>query len=804
MPGLRRRWAAVVAIAVGLLVLGRFGSLFVAERLWEAQVSEAAALVGTRLALLRAALELAGIGTAGLWFLVHFGVAARAIVLEYGDLPRPLDHLSERGVYAAVVVLALVLGIAVGAGTGRWLEPLLATTAGVRYGVEDTLLRRDLGFFVTWLPVRDLLRDRAFALTLPAILGVTVLALVGGTLRLADRRMVLSPRMRGQVAFLLAVLALLLAWRLIDTPGILAATRTAAIGPAEFLLRATVARIEAGFALTAAILTALWGLRGRFVLALGGWVGLGLGALAGTVLVESRSTGGPLGAAELAPLRRVDSVAFGLALLPDRPPVGQAPSLWDADALARVLEGNGYQSAELVPGSLTLGSGPLRVWVGIRARPAGEASLLVLADDRAGPTGGPLSLRRGDSTFTSGVSAFLELGPGSVRPGAPELVMGPVVGGVSLNGPVRRLALAWALQTGAALRGEDDQSLAWRLDPRARLARVVPFASWSRPRAHLIDGEVYWWCDGFLDAARFPASREVEWRGRAFRMRRVGFVGVIRARTGRTWVYLRSDADSLAHAWARIAAPLIEPASALPGGLQGSVGVPAEQLAAQAQVLQGPAWLGTPIARYGRQPYPVDDLPLRGTTTDPVVVPFLNDAGTAVTRLVTGPVRSGSLATALLSVDSARAVAGPRELQQRWDRFPFFQQLRDSVRAAGADYRQGLIRFGVRGDTLLAYQPNFALGPGGQSAIVLINVAEGGRLGAGRTFSDAWRNLRGEIGPAPVGSDPLTRLEQARVWLERADAALRRGDLEEFARSFGFLREALRSGAPRERRDTTG
>jgi hypothetical protein len=99
MPGRRRPLAIILASAVAFLVLGRFGAQFITERLWEADVSGAAALVGTRFALLGAALEVAGILSAFIWFLLHFGFAARAVVLEFGDLPRPLGHLSERAVY---------------------------------------------------------------------------------------------------------------------------------------------------------------------------------------------------------------------------------------------------------------------------------------------------------------------------------------------------------------------------------------------------------------------------------------------------------------------------------------------------------------------------------------------------------------------------------------------------------------------------------------------------------------------------------------------------------------------------------
>jgi hypothetical protein len=145
----------------------------------------------------------------------------------------------------------------------------------------------------------------------------------------------------------------------------------------------------------------------------------------------------------------------------------------------------------------------------------------------------------------------------------------------------------------------------------------------------------------------------------------------------------------------------------------------------------------------------------------------------------------------LTLVDSTRGVLAPRELQQRWDRFPFFQQLRDSIKAAGSEYQPGLIRYALKGDTMVAYQPGFAIGPTGRTGLVLVNLALGPRQGSGRSYHDAWRNLRGEIAPKAVGGDLTARLEEARMWLDRADAALKRGDLAEFGKAFSYLRELL-------------
>ncbi|MEZ4588549.1 MAG: UPF0182 family protein [Gemmatimonadales bacterium] len=792
MLGRRRRLLIVLGVLVALLFAGRFGAMFLTERLWEERVSAAAALVGTRRALLGAALELFGVGLSIGWFFLNFGLAARSIVHEFGDFPRPLGHLAERTVFALVAGIAIVLGLAVGGGTQLWLEPIQVALAGVRFGVSDTLIGVDLGAFAGWLPPLELLERRLAFLAGLAFIGVLGLAAAGGMITLVDRRLTLAPRMRWHVAFLAALVALVIAGHYALLPYQLAATRSSMIGPAEFLLRSTVAQLQLGFAATAAALTLLWGLRIRFVVALGGWVGLALAVLAGGLLVQSRASDDPLGPSELATLRRVDGVAFGIDTTTSYFDTEWRPSLWDRDPLLRAARSDSAGPVSLVTGEVASSRRRHRAWFVLRQLSGGEVSVFAIADDRLGPAGGPVSIRPGDSSFVPGFFPMLTLASDQVRPGAQSFVLGPNVNGVSLSSRVRRVAVAWARQVGEVLSAESEDQIAWRLDPTQRLGAVARFATWVAPRAVLVGEELYWVTDGFLTRSRFPSSRSVRFEGQEVRYARAGFFGVIAARSGQTRVFLRPDADSLAQVWARIASPLVEPASAIPSELLPSLSLPREQLAVQAQVLQGSAWLDRRMARYGRQIYPVEDLAGLGTIEDPLAIPFLDQTGTDVAGLVIGPATLGAYRTTVALADSALEVSAPRELQQRWDRFPFFQQLRDSVRAAGSEYHAGIIRFAMRADTLVAYQPTFALGGAGQTTVVLVNVAMGPRLGAGGPTRTPGATS-GEIGPTPVGTDLQSRLDQAKLWLERADDALRRGDLEEFGRAFGFLRELLRS-----------
>jgi hypothetical protein len=278
---------------------------------------------------------------------------------------------------------------------------------------------------------------------------------------------------------------------------------------------------------------------------------------------------------------------------------------------------------------------------------------------------------------------------------------------------------------------------------------------------------------------------------------RVAFLGLVAARSGTVRVFLRADGDSLAQAWSELAAPLVEPPERIPAGM-GALSYPAEEFAVHAEVLSGPAWFGQALARLGRSPYPLAAIPALLTAEDPGTVPFVTEQGREVNRLALG--QGGGEPPWIASVvsDSTRRVGTPAELGQRWELMPFFQQVRDSIRAAGADVVAGAVRYGTLGDTLTAYQPTYAVGSTGRASLAVVVLAAGSRQGVGRTLDEAWRSLRGELALLSVGRELEARLTEARLWLERADEALRKGDLQEFGRAFGFLREILES-APGER-----
>jgi hypothetical protein len=135
-------------------------------------------------------------------------------------------------------------------------------------------------------------------------------------------------------------------------------------------------------------------------------------------------------------------------------------------------------------------------------------------------------------------------------------------------------------------------------------------------------------------------------------------------------------------------------------------------------------------------------------------------------------------------------------LTERWKRFPFQGQLKDSISATDAEFKLGMVRFALTDEGFAAYQPAWSIAPSGRAHLVLVNVAlmgitSGRRVGAGRTMQEAWLNLRGQISPTAIGTGAEATLEQARLLILRADSALRRGDLQGLGRALAYLLDLL-------------
>jgi len=434
------------------------------------------------------------------------------------------------------------------------------------------------------------------------------------------------------------------------------------------------------------------------------------------------------------------------------------------------------------------------VWLAVRSQPGGAATLLGIADDHTAPGGGPLSYPADDSLAYPGLVTHAELALAASRPGAPRYVEAGDAPGPSVGGWPRRAVLAWSLQAGGLLGAVSPTSrIAWLLAPRARLEHLAPFARWELPRPILLGDELAWVAYGYLTANRFPGSSRVVTADGTIALLEAAFVGVVTARTAGAAIYLAPGAGPLGAAWAAIAQGVVQPRADLPPRLLDQLGYPAASFDAHSRILEAAPWsVGTLLGRGAAglgDPLPPSEVWDGGAYA--LVTAYEQGEASQVGALLTGRMRRDGprlLLRRLVGSETLRSAGG---LRVTWERFPSYEQIRDSVTRAGDRFERGPLRLLPTAGGPLAYSPWYAVGPGGEVTVPFVAMALGPRVGAGRSFPEAWENLRGAGAPLPPGSGPASPMEEARRWMRRLDAALRAGDWEAFGRAFGALRQVL-------------
>ena len=321
-------------------------------------------------------------------------------------------------------------------------------------------------------------------------------------------------------------------------------------------------------------------MRPRHLLALAAWLVLLLAWLGGRVVVPAafRTPGQPpVSAAEMETLL---GHAYGLTDLDRRPydgvvdaPLPAPVALWTDTLAARAVGG---ADSGVAAGRLLVAIGDTRRPAWLVTRVARDRFVaVVLADDRVSPVGAPLFYRPGDTLAHPLAEPWVELEEPVSRPGAPRYVVTQTPPGVATGSWPRRAALAWALQAPSLLaRGTPERRVAWRLDPRERVAALAPYAVWSAPAPRPADGRLVWVLHGAATSEAFPLVPRAPFRGEQVGLARSSFVGVVDAESGDTRIFLRPDADPLSRAWAAVADGTVqawetlEPRSAPPSGIR--------------------------------------------------------------------------------------------------------------------------------------------------------------------------------------------------------------------------------------------
>ena len=793
----RRRRGLLVALGAAVLLLfaGRWAASFLADRWWAAAFAPSARDFVTRWYLLRLAIDAAAVIVASAWFIGHLLIVGRA--LRSVQVPRHVGDIEFRETLrpqmltATAVVAGTVLGLVVGLDMSAYWPVVALAWRGVTAGIVEPVLGHDAGFYLAQLPLWRMLHEYGFLLVVVALALILTLYTVVGAIRLERRRLAINDHARSHLGWLLAALALVLAWGYLLEPlelvaGIGGTLSLGAVRRSEIVAPALV-----GTALMVAVLSALWAVRARHALVAAGWAVLTIASIGGHYMAPLVLRVDGSAPATDSAVRALERVAFGLGELPGvgpLPPIAPAPLL-DRAAVGRLFPGPG-EIVTADAATVTVGGVPRPAWLTLLTGERGAATLVAVAADTASAAGAALFFRDGDSLAYPTPYPFAAFAPGTSRPGAGRYHVGEARRGVPLGSWPRRALLAWALQAGELLRAAPEGThVDWALDPAERLSRLAPFAAWSGARARAVGGRVLWLADGYVAAETFPLVAPASWSGGRASMVRAGFVGVVDAATGDARVFLKEHPDSVSAAWTAISGGVVEPASALPGDVADAAGYPEELFALQAALL-------------ARQPTGPGELLVSAAPPGAAVQRGWDSAGSRmlVAAFSTGDRVTGVLAAASdvaglrLSTDAGGLLV-PRALERSWGRFATFAPLQDSVAAAAGRIESGPVRFWRSPDGLAAMQVHTAARDGARPVIVWVTVATGRRLGAGRTFDQAWSNLQGTSAPLPPGSGGGQPAE-ARHWMRIADEALKRGDWATFGRAFDALRRVLMTEPP--------
>ena len=314
----------------------------------------------------------------------------------------------------------------------------------------------------------------------------------------------------------------------------------------------------------------------------------------------------------------------------------------------------------------------------------------------------------------------------------------------------------------------------------------------------MIDGELVWLLDGYIASSTFPLTGRAVWRDRQVGSLGAGFLGTVNAENGAARVFLQPEADPLAETWARLANGVVEPAAAIPEAVLRATGYPGDLFRVQAKELERSPWKAGSVSGQGQgtAEAPPPQVGWARDTSGPVVVSTFESQGQRrLSAVLIGSRDEGRNQLTLVRLDSTTTLPVRGVLENLWANFPSYNALNDSIREDGGKLERGPLRVEVEDAGPIAYESYFAPRPSGGVVLAWVSVAAPGdvrpRLGAGRSFKEAWSNLLGATVPAPPGAAQAGRLDEARRWLQHADSALRTGDWPEFGRAWGSLRTVL-------------
>jgi uncharacterized membrane protein (UPF0182 family) len=646
----RRRWLQLgLVAALAALLFGRWLAVHTVDVLWAEAlgIGPAHRAIGNlRLMLAALAYTAAAAWCTGNLYLVYRSIGLVQVPRRVGNV-EIVENVPRKYLLVGAVGAGLLLSFGIGHGAGDWWIPRALLDAGVVVGVRDPVLDRDLGYYLFQLPWARTIHHFVLLLTGIVLALAALLYTAIGGIRWSKRRVIVADLARTHLGTLLVVFALALFWGYRLEP----AEYVAGLHGVPYDVILTSVRIPAAgllavIALIVAGISGIWIWWGRSALVLSAWAGLVMASFAGHYVAPAVAAGTRseeqreeprLTAAATESVRRAfglyaDTVMAPLAIpdldFADR--YGEALStvpIWDGFAVTDILhrvaqlrpadrffEANLaaypdergrvvplFLAAREVDTSVAREHDRSITWERRHSTPYAYASGAVAVHAAAVSMEGlPLyipDLRRPDSLVAAPTDLQLAADEIWFAPGSEDFAVaaeedGPFAG-IEAGGFLRRLALAWALQTPSIATSAIVRRSTVVLSDRAvarRLARVAPFARFGAPYPVVSNGKLLWVSAGYVWAEAYPLSVATTWRGRRVRYLRSGLVGTVEARSGETRLYLTPDADPLSAAWRVLAPEVVAPADSIPSEILPLLRYPDEVFTAQLGMLRRTDW----------------------------------------------------------------------------------------------------------------------------------------------------------------------------------------------------------------------
>ncbi len=338
-------------LLVAALVGGRWLAVETAERAWDRTFAGGEAVIAVRdlSRLLQAAVVLVAIAwLTGNLLVVFLAIGSVQMPRRLGDL-EIVEAVPRRTLFAATVLLGVALGSVLSLGTADWWRYALLAASPPHFGVLDaTTLGNDAGYYVSVLPWRAALQNRALILVVGALGIVSLLYGVIGSLRIRRGRIRASDHARRHVGALCACLAIVIAWGAVLDPAEIVGGLHGPVDQAALTVRIPGAAVIAAVAIVTAVISLVWAWRDRPKLIVAGWAALLVSLSAGYFVIPGvvRVSTGPESPELLRRRAALERIAFGLTDLDSTAPPAfpsgeaavQAIPLWDPAHVGAALD----------------------------------------------------------------------------------------------------------------------------------------------------------------------------------------------------------------------------------------------------------------------------------------------------------------------------------------------------------------------------------------------------------------------------------------------------------------------------------